>query len=408
MTQMRRFAVLVVGLCLGWSASAQADPVTYWNGVTVSIVSAARGGPPGLLDIALVQAAVHDAVQAIEGRYQPYHYTNPSQLGVGSPAAAVAAAAHRVLVLLYPAQAASLDATYAQYLIDNGLVGNAGLAVGDAAGIALHTDHYRPTLAVDPFFGGTEPGQWRSPVSLGFLFLAFSEPFTLKRVDQFRPQPPPPLTSVTYARDYAEVKALGVASAHPNNTTTDVARFWSVNFVAQWNESMRQMADNYVPDLGDRARMFALVNLAAADAAMAIWDSKYFYNYWRPTTAIQLGGDDGNDKTAGDPGWTPLLNAPPYPDYVSGANGLTGAFTGALRLFFGTDECVFTVKTTSPLVSDPERDYTSFSQAAQEVVDARVLLGIHFRFADEEGRRLGERVAHWTFQKFLRPVPGAK
>ena len=407
MTQLRRFAVLVVGLCLGWSASAQADPVTYWNGVTVSVVSAERGGPPGLLDIALVQAAVHDAVQAIEGRYQPYHYTNPAQLGVGSPAAAVAAAAHRVLVLLYPGRAASLDATYTQYLTDNGLVGDAGLAVGEAAGMALHADHYRPTIAVDPFFGVSEPGQWRSPVPLGFLFLAYSEPFTLNRVDQFRPQPPPPLKSVAYARDYDEVKAVGLASAHPN-PTTDVARFWSVNFVAQWNESMRQLADNYVPDIGDRARMFALVNLAAADAAMAIWESKRFYNIWRPSTAIQEGADDGNAKTAGDPGWTPLLGNPPYPDYVSGANGLTGAFTGALRLFFGSDEREFTVKTTSPLVTDPEREYTSFSQAAQEVVDARVLLGIHFRFADEEGRRLGERVAHWTFQKFLRPVPGAK
>ena len=407
MTQLRRFAVLVVGLSLGWSLPAQADPVTYWNGVTVSAVSAARGGPPGLLDIALVQVAVHDAVQAIEGRYQPYHYSNPAQLGVGSPAAAVAAAAHRVLVLLYPGQAASLDLTYAQYLNDNGLAGDAGLAVGELAAAAVHADHYRPTLPVAPFFGNTDPGQWRSPVSLGFLFLAFSDPFTLNRVDQFRPQPPPPLKSVAYARDYAEVQAVGAASAHPN-PNTDVARFWSVNFVAQWNESMRQMADNYVPDLGDRARMFALANLAGADAAMAVWESKYFYNFWRPSTGIREGGDDGNARTAGDPGWTSLLADPPYPDYVSGANGLTGAFTGMLRLFFGTDEREFTVKTTSPLVTDPEREYTRFSQAAQEVVDARVLLGIHFRFADEEGRRLGERVAHWTFQKFLRPVPGNK
>jgi hypothetical protein len=407
MTQLRRLAVLVVGLSLGWSATAQADPVTYWNGVTLSAVTAGRPGPPGLLDIALVQSAVHDAVQAIEGRFEPYHYKNRAQRGVGSPAAAVAAAAHRALVLLYPTQQVGLDAIYSAYLSDNALTGDAALAVGEAAAAALHADHYRPTLPVTPFFGGTEIGEWRSPVPLAFLFLAHSEPFTLKRVDQFRPQPPPPLRSRTYARDYAEVKELGEVSAHPN-PNTDVARFWSVNFVAQWNESLRQIADNYVPRLGDRARLFALANLAAADAAMATWDSKYFYNFWRPSTGIQEGGYDGNFRTSGDPGWTPLLADPPYPDYVSGANGLTGAFTGLLRLFFGTDKLDFTVKTTSPLVVDAEREYERFSQAAQEVVDARVLLGIHFRFADEEGRRLGERVAHWTFQKYLRPVHHSK
>jgi hypothetical protein len=406
MTQLRRLSVLVAGLTLAWAPSAQADPVTYWNGVTVSLVSAQRPGPPGLLDIALVQAAVHDAVQAIERRFEPYHY-DPATGGDGSLAAAVAAASHRALVLLYPAQQVGLDATLADYLDDHGLAGDAGLAVGEAAAAALHADHYRPTLPVTPFFGRTNTGEWRSAVPMAFLFLATSEPFTLNRVNQFRPQPPPPLKSGAYTRDYDEVKLAGQASAHPNSTT-EVARFWSVNFVAQWNESMRQIADNYVPDLGERARLFALSNLAAADAAMAAWESKYFYNIWRPSTAIPEGAYDGNAKTTGDPGWTPLLADPAYPDYVSGANSLTGAFTGLLRLYFGTDTLDFTIKTTSPLVADPEREYASFSQAAQEVVDARVLLGIHFRFADEEGRRLGERVAHWTFQKFLRPVPGPR
>jgi hypothetical protein len=139
---------------------------------------------------------------------------------------------------------------------------------------------------------------------------------------------------------------------------------------------------------------------------MAVWESKVFYNLWRPSTAIKLGADDGNDRTTGDSGWLGLINDPPYPDYVSGANGVTGAFTGVLRLFFGRDDVTFSVKNPSILVIDKERDFTSFSQAADEVVDARVLLGIHFRFADVEGRRLGERIAHWAFQKFLRPVPG--
>ena len=129
---------------------------------------------------------------------------------------------------------------------------------------------------------------------------------------------------------------------------------------------------------------------------------------WRPITAIREGNDDPNPRTAGLAGWTPLLGTPPYPDYVSGANGLTGSFTAMMRNFFGTDVMEFDVKSTSVNTTTPVRHFSRFSQVAQEVVDARILLGIHFRFADEEARRLGERVAHWTFQKFLRVVPGAK
>lgn len=401
MTRARLIGV-VVGLSLSWSGAAQADPVTDWNAIAVSAVTIGRAGPPGLLDLAVVHAAMHDAVQAIEGKYRPYHY---SGAGSGSPAAAAVAAAHRALVLIYPGQAVGLDATYNAYVAANGLGGDPGLAVGEAAAISVHAAHYRPVLSIPSYFGGTEIGEWRSSVPMAFLYLAYSAPFTLKSIDQFRPPPPPKLRSKKYARDYDEVKTIGQDIAHPN-ATSDVAWFWSANFVAQWNETMRQLATAHLTKIGDSARMFALANLAAADAAMAVWDSKLFYNFWRPSTAIQEGDYDGNPRTVGDGGWLPLFPNPAYPDYVSGANGLTGAVTGMLRLFFNSDEMQFTVKTTSPNAIDKERDYTSFSQAAQEVVDARVLLGIHFRFADEKGRRLGERVSHWTFQEFLRPVRG--
>jgi hypothetical protein len=256
------------------------------------------------------------------------------------------------------------------------------------------------------YFGVAEIGQWRSTAPMAFLFLAVSEPFTLNRISQFRPPPPPPMTSTVYAREYAEVKAKGVASAHPN-AQTDLARFWTGNYVAQWNESLRQIAGTKLLDTGDAARMFALANLAAADAAMAVWESKYFYNFWRPSTAIQDGDNDPNRRTAGDVAWAPFLANPVYPDYVSGANGLTGAFTGMLEKLFG-DEVSFSVKNPNPMVVQKERFFTSPSQAAAEVVEARILLGIHFRSADEEARRLGNRVAHWAFRKFLRPAPGSK
>ena len=408
-------AGLAVCLCLAWAAPARGNTVTDWNAVTVMYVAGnpaavpaipvGRGGPPGLFDIALVHAAVHDAVQAIEERFEPYYYSDPEKFGIGSTAAAVAAAAHRVLVLLYPAQQTSLDTFYNTYLATNGLVGDPGLAVGEAAAIAVHSTQYRPLLPVTDFFGVNAPGQWRSAVPLAFLFMASSEPFTLNRVSQFRPPPPPPMSSTVYVREYDEVKAKGNVNAHPNSTT-DLARFYSGNFVVQFNESMRQIADARGLNVGDAARLFALANLAAADGAMAAWESKIFYNFWRPSHAIQNAAGDGNPRTAPDPAWAPFLANPPYPDYVSGANTLTGAFMEMLTLFFGTDEMNFSVKNPNPLVINKELFYTRFSQVCEDVVDARILLGIHFRSADEEARRLGSRVSHWTFQKFLRPVPG--
>lgn len=411
MTRLRTFAVVALSLFV--ALPAYADSVTFWNNIIVNAVSAGRAGPPGLLDIALAHAAIHDAVQVIDGKYQPYHYSAPAP-GGATRDAAVAAAARHALIRIYSSNSmvdqgirATVDAAYASFLADNGIAPtDPGLGLGEAAANALYDDHYRPVLVVPQPPPTTGIGEWRSPGTFGFLYLAKSAPFTLNRIDQFRPEPPPPLTSQRYTRDYNEARLIGEASHHPNDNT-DLARFWAGNYVVQWNQTLRQLAEANVADTGDRARLFALANLAGADAAMATWESKLFYNFWRPHTAIAEGEFDRNAKTTGVPGWTPLLSpVPPYPDYVSGANGLTGAFTGMLRLYFGTDSMAFTVKNPAMNVSDKERDFTSFSQAAQEVVDARVLLGIHFRFADEEGRRLGERVAHWTFQKFLRPVPG--
>ena len=282
MPRSTRLAGLVVGLCFSVVVSAQADPVTYWHGIATTAVNAGRPGPPGLLDYALVQAAVHDAVQVIEGNYQPYHYSDPAGRGVGSTAAAVAAATRGVLLRLYTTAAQqpirdAVNAAYATYLADNDLSLDPALAIGEAAAAALHRDHYRGIPAnVPSFTGKSEIGQWRSSTPLTFLFLAMTEPFTLNRVDQFRPQPPPPLKSVGYARDYAEVQALGSLAAHPDATdpTTQLARFWSGNFPMQLNEAVRDLAASQLSTDGDRARLLALANLAAADAAMAVWDSK--------------------------------------------------------------------------------------------------------------------------------------
>jgi hypothetical protein len=426
MSKLRCLTALVVCAFLTSVVPAHADVVTDWNAITTQIVAVgdptttpatppARGGPPSLLDIALVHLAMHDAVQAIEGRYQPYSYSTP---GSGSVAAAAAAAAHRTLVLLYPAKQAMLDSLYSAYLTSHTIsTTDPGLAVGEAAAIALHSNHYRPLIPIPDFFGNNSPGQWRSAVPMAFLFMAFSEPFALNRVSQFRPEPPPPMRSTRYVREYDEVKTIGDGAAQ-SAAQLSMGRFWSGNFPAQWNEALRRIAINNVNNIGDSARLFALANVAGADAGMAVWDSKYFYNFWRPSMAIQDGALDGNSRTQPQAGWVTYFSTlpvtppnpmnPPYPDYVSGANGLTGAFTGMLQEFFATDDISFSVKSIPAQAANPERFFTSFSQAAQEVVDARILLGIHFRSADEDARQLGIRVAHWTFQKFLRPVPGSK
>jgi hypothetical protein len=399
---------LIGAISLSWSLPTQADAVTQWNTVTVTC-SGNRAGPSGLFDIALVQAAVHDAVQAIQGRFEAYEYENPALSGVGSPEAAAAAASYRTLVGIYgagnPCLATAIDpaVTYA---------GDPGLQAGNEAAAAL-LPLYRPAFALpsDPFVGGTAPGEWRPTFPAfapgAFRYHTVTAPFVLNRPSQFRPQPPPPLSSVAYQRDYDEVKALGSLT---NSTRTpeqaELALFWQVNPVATWNATLRSIADAHVPDIGDKARLFALANLAAADSVITCWDSKYHFNFWRPITAIREGDNDLNRRTVGDPAWLPLITTPPYPDYTSGFNNLSGSMTGILKLYFGTDEFEFSILSSAAGLTVNPRQYHRFSEAAQEVVEVRILQGIHFRFADEEARRQGRRVAHWVFKKSLRPVPG--
>jgi hypothetical protein len=415
---MRKLPVIAVVIAVLSISSvrpvrAVASAVTFWNEVASAAVATGRPGPPGLLDQALVQAAVHDAVQAIEGRYEPYFATVPD--AEGSTSAAVAAAAYTVLAEFYPTQRpgpTGLDQTYLNYVTSNGLTGNPGLAVGESAGDQLAALR-RPTPTLPANTGGTGVGEWRPtpPANLTgqFEFLGQAEPLTLLRPSQFRPQQPPPIVSMQYTRDYNEVKAFGSATSTARTALqTDMAHFWTDNFITQWNRALRSIAIARINDLGDAARLFALANLAAADAAITAFESKYHFNYWRPITAIREGDDDGNPRTDGDAGWNSLIANPAYPDYSSGANNLTGAFTSILEHFFGTDNVAFSVTSTAALAVQKTRNFTRFSQAAQEVVEARVLLGIHFRFADEVARTQGSRVAHWVFMRFLRPVPGGQ
>ena len=190
-----------------------------------------------------------------------------------------------------------------------------------------------------------------------------------------------------YTADYDEVKAKGALTNSTRTAEqTDIAYFWTDNFAVQWNRAIREIALQHVPHIGDRARLFALANLAGADALITAWDSKKHYFFWRPVTAIRNGELDGNPDTIGDSEWQSLVNNPNYPDYTSGANNITGAMSRTLALFFGTDQMTFQLTSLAPLAVKKTRTYTRFSAAAQQCVNARVYLGIHFRFADSAAR----------------------
>jgi hypothetical protein len=406
----RRIAILAI--LLATPAGVSADAVVDWNAIAVqATVTGARPGATGLLDIAMVQVAVYDAVQAIERRYEPYYVEIKG--ASGSPEAAAAKAAHDVLVNRFPAQAAALDATYQQYLLDRGLAANdPGVEVGATAASGIirlrACDGSFPVPEPPPFIGGTEAGAWR-PTPPAFLpmavpWLGSVTPFTLTRPSQFRAEPPPALTSFRYARDYNEVKAMGAlnnSSRTPEQT--DQAQFWAANYPLLWNQVLRELADAHVNKIAESARLFALAEMSMADALITAWNTKNYYAFWRPITAIQEGNRDGNPRTDGDSTWLPLIITPNYSDYTSGANNVTGAVTRALELFFGTDHMTFSVTTTNlgPTIEDT-RTFCRFSDAAQEVVDARIYEGIHFRFADEAARKQGRQVSNWIFRNFLR------
>jgi hypothetical protein len=415
----RQLAIAALGVCgfIGLAAPAWGDTVTDWNEIAQAAIVTGRPGPIGAVDSALIQVAVHDAVQALDRRFEPYHVEIKG--AKGSRSAAAAAAAHAVLVGIYPAQAASLDATYFNYLATHGLSNDPGLLVGEqvAAGI-LPLRRADPNPLPAPFVGGTGIGQWRptpsfignppappSGAPMAVHWMSAFDPFTLTGPTRFRADPPPAVTSARYTRDYNEVKRLGSFSSTDRTAEqTDLAYFYTDNFLAQWNRALRGIATKHSRRTGDTARLFALANLATADALISSWDSKKFYFFWRPVTAINEGENDGNPNTAGDPSWQPLINTPNYPDYTSGANNVVGAMTRTLQLYFGRDRVTFDVSTLAPLATTKTRTYNRFSDAAADVVEVRIYLGIHFRFADVAARTQGQRVAEHAFNHFLLPL----
>jgi len=429
LTQFKKILILplLIALALVALASptvARADAVTDWNLIASNAIVVTAGQPPpvSVLHFAMVHGAVYDAVNAIDRGYQPYLVQPPSN-PTDSKEAATATAAFRVLVGIFPGQLGTLQPLYDAYIA--GLPDNppgskaAGIAIGEATAAAMlqarmNDGRFGPPPALYP----PAPGIWR-PTPPNFAndpapWVGNVRPFIVPSVEMLRTDGPNALTSAEYAEDFNEIKEVGsLTSTTRTPDQTDAAIFWQDQAMALWNRIFRTLATNQNLAIVDSARFFAMENLAAADALIGCWNDKYYWQFWRPITAIREADTDGNPATQADPTWLPLFNpttpvcnppplfTPPFPDHPSGHCSATSAFVQTLQNFFGTDKIAFNAFSNKSCTT---RSFDRFSDAAKEVIDARVWAGIHFRTADVQGSVLGKKVAHYLERHYFQPV----
>ena len=420
-------AAVVAGL--GAPAVARGDAVTEWNiNASSAIFAAGPTAHASTLSFAMVQGAVYDAVNGIEGGYQPY-LVKPAASPGDSKDAAVATAAYRVLVAVVPAsQTVALANLQAQYnaalaAVPEGPAKAGGIAAGEAAAAAMLAarakDGRNPTTAF-PFVFGTTAGVWRVSPPLTApepaAWVGNVTPFLVPNAEMLRSDGPNALKSRAYAKDFNEVKSLGsLSSTGRTADQTNAAIFWQTQPLGIYGGVMRSLSARFALTTAENARLFAMVSLAAADGAIGCWHDKYYWNFWRPMDAIRLADTDGNPATEADPSWkalydpatvtTPMLATPNFPDHPSGHGCVSGAVLNTMKGFFGTDKIEFdAVSSRFPGTPAQTRHFDRFSHALKEIIDARVWGGIHFRTADTQGAVIGKKVAHWERKHFFRPV----
>ncbi len=413
--------VLAILLAVTVSGSAAAvDEVANWNAIATSV--ALPGGKNAIEQsriYAMVQLAVHDALNTIERRYARYAY-HAHPHGRASAAAAVATSAHDVLVHEVPAQIAVVDAALAASLssVPAGPAADRGVEIGHAAAAAILSRRAKDgSNVVTPYVPGTAPGQWQptpnpsppNPPGPGLLPAVLPgwgnvQPFALASSAEFRPAPPPSLTGGRYARDYEEVRAIGeqFSTVRTAEESTS-AQFWYEGSQIGWNRIARNIAAARDLDMWQEARLLALVNVAMADGFISGMNAKYLYNFWRPVTAIRAGDTDGNDATVADAGWNSYLNSPAIPDYPSTHSVLGAAAAVVMARFFHSDHIAFTTTSGVPFPGIT-RSFTSVWEAALDNANSRVLAGIHFRSACNAGLKLGWSIGLTTPERILRPV----
>jgi len=391
------------------------QPVIDWNRILLSIVNTPGAQPANIQptrNFAILHASIYDAVNAIDRTHEPYlifmHARQPA-----SETAAADAAAHTALVGLYPAQQSALDGDYVSELarVPDGPAKDNGVRIGNLVAhdlLAIRADD-GSNVPAPPFVAGTNPGDYR-PTPPNFPTPVFTNwgqvtPFVLERGDQFRPAPPPPLTSDEYADAVNEVEAAGSATSTSRTAEqTQIGLFWAPPIQNFWNQIAQTVALAHHSDLPTTARLFAALNLSFADSAIAFYDAKYTYRFWRPVTAIRLADTDFNPDTIGDPNWLPLAgNTAGDPSYPGAHSTISGAGADVLASFYG-DKQDFSL--TSPALPGVTRSFTSFSAAAEEAGFSRILAGQHTRLDHLAGLTLGHEVAGFVLDNALLPAHG--
>ncbi|WP_405543490.1 vanadium-dependent haloperoxidase [Streptomyces phaeochromogenes] len=387
-----------------------AEVITDWSETAAAVVSVDAGRPTAepFLWYGFVSAAVYNAVVGIEGRYTPYKWHQRGPRAASSEAAA-AAAARRVLLTYFPASKARIDTAYTASLarIPDGKAEDRGVRFGERAAARIvelrENDGRENPVTYDK---EPAPGVWR-PTPPGFRpfvnpWLGKLRPMLFDSPDRFMPGPPPALTSKRYARDFAEVKSMGARNS-PGRTArqTETARFFSDPLPQQLQAAYRDHTARHGLDIVEAARLFAAANTASADATITTWNSKFTHALWRPITAIRLAETDGNPATEADPSWEPLLNTPPYPEFIGGHCANDGAVMAVLDRLTGGDIDL----RVSSAVTGTTRTYTRSADYNRDVINARIWGGIHFRTADVVGNRIGRHIGNWALDRYFTPMP---
>jgi PAP2 superfamily protein len=388
------------------SLAATADVITDWDEKAVAAGYTARQGPPPhSRNVAVVHLAMFEAVNSIDGRYRPYRAKLQAEPGASREAAA-AAAAHHVLVRLYPDQAKDMDKGLQASLaaVADEKARQSGVRLGERAGAAMLAERANDGAArPDTYRPFTAPGKYVPTVLPAASHWGGVHPFALKSGDQFRPAAPYALASLEWAKDYNEVKRMGAKAGSARSAEqTDIARFWELTGPATYNPLTRQLSAAKRLDLTDNARLFALVSMATADALISVFEAKYTYNFWRPVTAIRNGELSANDAIERDAAWEPFIPTPMHPEYPCAHCITQSAAAGVLQAFFG--DSIPTVKLTSTTAPGVTRSYAKLSDYVQEVIDARVYDGVHYRTSGIVGAEMGRKIAQYTVQNHLQPA----
>lgn len=400
-----RAAVLSMS-ALAAAAGAMADVVTDWNEKAVAAGYTGRSGNSlHSRNMAIVNVAMFEALNSIEPRYTPYRARLVAEPGWSKDAAA-AAAAHHALVQLYPQQAKTFDQALQASLanVPEGPARTNALRLGEQAAVAIlnerSSDGAGTKTSYRPF---TAPGKYvptQSPLSDTWGAL---RPFALKSGDQFRPPAPYALTDPRWARDYNEVRMIGGKTGSTRTAEqTDIARFWELSGPATYNPVVHQISMAKGLDVLDNARACALIAIATADAAIAVFDAKYAHGFWRPVTAIRNGDQDGNDATERVADWEPFLATPMHPEYPCAHCIFQGSAAGVLQTLFGDSVPKFSMtSTTAPGVT---RSFERLSDYVTEVVNARIYEGVHYRGSGEVGAAMGRQIGEYVMKTVLTPA----